>query len=58
MADDLRLFLALWPPPPVLSALVDVADRWQWNEQARRTRPERLHVTLHFIGNVATERLG
>ena len=56
-AGPLRLFLALWPPPEVLARIVELADRWSWPQQARRTRPERLHVTLHFIGNVPAERL-
>lgn len=33
------------------------AGAWEWPATARRTRPERLHITLHFIGNVALERL-
>lgn len=47
-----RLFLALWPEPAVRDALQAHADAWAWPAQARRTRPERLHVTLHFLGNV------
>ncbi|MBC5783279.1 RNA 2',3'-cyclic phosphodiesterase [Ramlibacter sp. USB13] len=56
-AADLRLFLALWPAPGCREQLVAHADGWSWPERARRTRPERLHVTLHFIGNVAAARL-
>lgn len=48
----LRLFLALWPPAPVAAALQAHADAWDWSAGARRTRPERLHITLHFIGEV------
>ena len=55
--DELRLFLALWPPKDVLSLLVANAESWQWNAEAKRTRAERLHVTLHFIGNVPAQRL-
>lgn len=54
---ELRLFLALWPPQELLPELVAHADAWQWPSQARRTRTERLHVTLHFIGNVPSHRL-
>lgn len=54
---DPRLFLALWPPAGVLPQLRDHADAWSWPQQARRTRPERLHVTLHFLGNIAAPRL-
>jgi 2'-5' RNA ligase len=49
---ELRLFLALWPAPATLVELQQHADKWIWPAQARRTRSERLHVTLHFIGNV------
>lgn len=57
MPDELRLFLALWPPPDVLPLLVANAEAWEWNAEAKRTRPERLHITLHFIGNVPAQRL-
>jgi 2'-5' RNA ligase len=52
-----RLFLALWPAPDFLPALVQHADAWSWPQQARRTRTERLHITLHFLGNVPAARL-
>ncbi|MEJ8838201.1 RNA 2',3'-cyclic phosphodiesterase [Ramlibacter sp. AN1133] len=48
----LRLFLALWPPPEVAAALRTRAQAWHWPASARRTPPERLHITLHFIGAV------
>ncbi|HEY0824221.1 MAG TPA: RNA 2',3'-cyclic phosphodiesterase [Ramlibacter sp.] len=54
---SLRLFIGLWPPPPVHAALLAQADAWSWPPSARRTHPERLHVTLHFLGEVAGERL-
>jgi 2'-5' RNA ligase len=49
---DLRLFLALWPPADVAAQLQAIAQGWQWPPSARRTPPERLHITLHFIGAV------
>jgi len=54
---SLRLFLALWPDAACLARLVDHADRWSWPASARRTRAERMHVTLHFIGEVPARRL-
>jgi 2'-5' RNA ligase len=54
---SLRLFLALWPPPDVAANLQAVADAWSWSAGARRTRPERLHITLHFIGEVPAAEL-
>lgn len=52
-----RLFLALWPTDETRSAIEAHAAAWSWPAQARRTRPERLHITLHFIGTVPAERL-
>lgn len=56
-SPELRLFLALWPTGDVLADLVAQADAWRWPPGARRTRTERLHATLHFIGDVPTGRL-
>lgn len=53
----LRLFIGLWPPPEVHSALLAHAEGWSWPEAARRTPSERMHVTVHFLGNVAAARL-
>ena len=53
----LRLFLALWPTDATRQALVENALLWDWPPAARLTRPERLHITLHFIGNVAASRV-
>ena len=33
------------------------ANDWQWPLAARRTPAERLHITLHFLGNVAEEHV-
>ena len=51
-----RLFLALWPPDVVREALLRAARQWQWPPGASLTRPERLHLTLHFIGPVPLSR--
>lgn len=34
----------------MLRAVQEHAAAWHWPASARRTRPERLHVTLHFLG--------
>jgi RNA 2',3'-cyclic 3'-phosphodiesterase len=52
-----RLFLGLWPDDEGRASLLAHAQAWDWPPSARRTRPERLHVTLHFIGDVAAARL-
>lgn len=52
-----RLFLGLWPTPAVRERVLAHADAWQWPAAARRTPPERLHLTLHFLGNVPSPLL-
>lgn len=55
--ETARLFLALWPSPPVRAALIDYQKAWHWNVGASLVRPENLHLTLHFMGQVPHERL-
>lgn len=50
-----RLFVALWPDAAVRAALPRLQAAWQWPPGAVLTPPERLHVTLHFIGEVAQD---
>jgi len=52
-----RLFLALWPAAATRRALVGERDRWSWPAHARPTAEADLHLTLHFIGPVPTERV-
>lgn len=52
-----RLFLALWPTPPVRAAIAGGRDAWWWPPAARLVQRDRLHLTLHFIGAVRRERL-
>lgn len=51
-SDSLRLFLALWPGPSVRLRLAAARDQWQWQASAAPVRDERLHLTLHFMGEV------
>ena len=55
--DSLRLFLALWPGPSVRLRLAAARDQWQWLPQAAPVRDERLHLTLHFMGEVPAAAL-
>lgn len=50
-----RLFFALWPPAPVRAALA-AGQRALGLPPARLTPPERLHMTLAFLGPVPSER--
>jgi 2'-5' RNA ligase len=54
---SVRLFIALWPPDPVRDAIAQWQSQWKWSERARPVRPERLHVTLHFLGAVPPSRV-
>jgi 2'-5' RNA ligase len=56
-AATLRLFTALWPSVRLRSALAALRDRWQWPPGAALVDTTRLHVTLHFIGQVPAARL-
>jgi 2'-5' RNA ligase len=52
-----RLFLALWPTPGVRSKLLAWRDAFDWPAGAALVAPNKLHLTLHFIGPVARERI-
>jgi 2'-5' RNA ligase len=56
-ASPLRLFLALWPDAATRTGLAAWQHGWAWPPRAAQVRPERLHMTLHFLGDVAAERL-
>lgn len=45
-----RLFVALWPDAGTRTRLAAQAQSWHWPATARLEPPERLHLTLHFIG--------
>lgn len=55
--DTARLFLALWPEAIILAALQHWRDHWSWRPKAWLARPESLHLTLHFLGDVPRTRL-
>jgi 2'-5' RNA ligase len=52
-----RLFVALWPDQRVRSALAAVQQRWTWPAPAALVRADKLHATLHFLGDVACDRV-
>jgi 2'-5' RNA ligase len=56
-AGQARLFIALWPGHELRDALEAWCGSWHWPETAKRIPPERLHLTLHFLGEVPRERL-
>jgi len=56
-APAVRLFLALWPDDAVRAQLRARREAWTWPRGATPVHTAKLHLTLHFIGNVAAERL-
>lgn len=48
-----RLFFALWPPPEVVRGLRRLQERELAQVPGRRITPERLHLTLRFVGAVS-----
>ena len=55
MSDRKRLFLALWPGPRTRASIASACAPWP--EDGRSEAPTRWHLTLHYIGPVAAERL-
>jgi 2'-5' RNA ligase len=52
-----RLFLALWPDAAQRAALMRLQSFWAWPPAARPVAAGRLHLTLHFLGDVPDEAL-
>lgn len=58
--DFLRTFLAILPPEPVLKQIVKHMDMLKKTELAHLIKwylPEKLHITLQFLGKITTEQL-
>lgn len=56
-AESIRLFFALWPDAAVRDRLNAASGKLHERRGGRRTRPETLHLTLVFIGEIALQRL-
>jgi len=56
-APTARLFIALMPDDPVRSELAAWRDAWTWPRSAAPVGTAKLHMTLHFLGDVARDRL-
>lgn len=52
-----RLFLALWPDAEVRNRLRAWRDLWSWPRGASPVATDKLHLTLHFLGNQPSDRL-
>ncbi len=53
--DGTRLFLALWPDPAVREQLRAWRELWTWPRGATPVHTDKLHLTLHFLGNQPSE---
>jgi len=51
-----RLFIGLIPCAQVRARLAALQRQWFWPPGSRPTRPERLHLTMHFLGDVDADR--
>jgi 2'-5' RNA ligase len=52
-----RLFLALWPDPAVRHQLREWRELWDWPRGAAPVHTDKLHMTLHFLGNQPADSL-
>lgn len=55
--DVARLFVALWPPAELAAALRRQCDALCGDAIAQPEGVDRLHMTLHFLGNVPRSRV-
>ena len=57
IGKPLRLFLAVWPDEPLRDAIAAWQSEWLWPPRVGLVERERLHLTLHFLGDVQPEQL-
>jgi 2'-5' RNA ligase len=56
-SSSTRLFLALWPDAAVREQLREWRDLWNWPRGASPVHTDKLHMTLHFLGNQPSDSL-
>lgn len=52
-----RLYLALWPDRDTQNKLQSMRHTWTWPNGVSLAKPEALHLTLHFLGDVPDARI-
>lgn len=55
--DTARAFLALWPGDDTRRRLTDIQADWRWPAHSALVPADRLHLTLHFLGQVRRDAL-
>lgn len=55
--DTARVFFALWPEERIRKALVKATGAMHERHGGRPTRPDTLHLTLVFVGQVESRRI-
>ena len=53
----MRAFVAVFPPSEVRREALAWAKRWSSDDRVRWTRPENVHLTLKFLGDIRAEAL-
>jgi len=53
-----RLFLGLLPDGATAQAVADFRDTWDWPAGTSPVPQDRLHVTLHFLGELPRREMG
>lgn len=53
----MRTFVAVFPPPEVRRAALEAAQRAVPTDRVRWTRPDNVHLTLKFLGEVPEEKI-
>ena len=53
----MRAFVAVFPPSDVRREALAWARRWSLDDRVRWSRPENVHLTLKFLGEVRAESL-
>ncbi|MCU0773591.1 MAG: 2'-5' RNA ligase family protein [Ideonella sp.] len=51
------MFIAVWPTPTALDGLRRWSAAWTWPPGSTRVPASRLHLTLHYIGDLPWARL-
>jgi len=54
---SIRLFLAIYPPAQVAESLLGEMRKLEGLPPYREVRADQIHLTLHFMGNVAVRKL-